>query len=112
MVLVCFIACWLERLCGTLVKSLLSSLQTPKRWEKPAQKANGMPIRHKLHVKIGDTVRLISGHDKGKVSEITEIDYIRQMVLCKDVNIKTKHKKPRAKGESGQIVQVCCQPFR
>ena len=65
-----------------------------------------MPIRHKLHVKIGDTVQLISGHDKGKVSEIAEIDYIRQMVLCKDINLKTKHKKPRAKGESGQIVQV------
>lgn len=26
-------------------------------------------------------------------------------VLCKDVNVKTKHVKPRGEGETGQIIQ-------
>lgn len=57
-----------------------------------------------MHVKVGDTVQVIAGSDKGKVTEITRITRFNSMVLCKDVNIKTKHQKPRAEGETGQII--------
>jgi large subunit ribosomal protein L24 len=59
--------------------------------------------RHKMHVKKGDTVQVISGKDKGKVGEILSTDASKSTVIVKGVNITTKHVKPRQEGESGQI---------
>jgi large subunit ribosomal protein L24 len=83
----------------------IKPIRRQKRWEKPEIKPSGLPVRHKMHVKVGDTVLVIAGSDKGKVSEVTEIDYIRSKIICKDVNIQTKHIKPASKGEQGQIVK-------
>eukprot|EP01018_Ginkgo_biloba_P011329 Gb_13209 [translate_table: standard] len=58
-----------------------------------------------MHVKIGDTVKVISGHDKGKIGEITNVNKHNSTVLVKDVNVKTKHVKGKQEGESGQIIQ-------
>ena len=60
----------------------------------------------KLHVKVGDTVKVIAGSDKGKISEITRVYKHNSKVLVKDVNLKTKHVKGKQEGESGQIIQV------
>ena len=38
-----------------------------KRWERKEVKENSLPVVKKLHVKVGDTVKVISGHDKGKI---------------------------------------------
>jgi large subunit ribosomal protein L24 len=57
-----------------------------------------------VHVHIGDTVQVIAGKDKGKVSEVTRISRHNSMVVLKDVNIKTRHQKPKAEGETGQII--------
>ena len=65
--------------------------------------ANGKPVCHKMHVKKGDTVQVISGRDKGKVSEILKVFPTTSQVLVKEVNFKTKHVKPAAEGESGSI---------
>lgn len=65
-----------------------------------------MPVVKKLHVKIGDTVKVISGHDKGKIGTVTQVYTHNSKVMVKDVNLKTKHVKGKAEGESGQIVQV------
>lgn len=64
------------------------------------------PIRHKMHVKTGDTVQVISGKDKGKVGEIVRAIPERSQVVIKGVNVKTKHVKPREEGESGRIVTL------
>jgi large subunit ribosomal protein L24 len=61
------------------------------------------PQRHKMHVKKGDTVQIISGRDKGKVAEILQTLPKTSQVLVKGVNIRTKHVKPQQEGESGQI---------
>ena len=61
----------------------------------------------KLHVKVGDTVKVIAGSDKGKISEIARVYRHNSKVLVKDVNLKTKHVKGKQEGESGQIIQVC-----
>jgi large subunit ribosomal protein L24 len=58
---------------------------------------------HKLHVKKGDTVQVISGRDKGKVAEVLKTYPGTSKVLVAGVNIKTKHVKPQQEGESGQI---------
>ncbi|WP_431657261.1 50S ribosomal protein L24 [Pantanalinema rosaneae] len=60
--------------------------------------------RHKMHVKKGDTVQVISGKDKGKVGEVLLTLPKLSKVVVKGVNIRTKHVKPQQEGESGQIV--------
>lgn len=69
-------------------------------------KENSLPVVKKLHVKVGDTVKVISGHDKGKIGAVTQVYTHNSKVMVKDVNLKTKHVKGKAEGESGQIVQV------
>ncbi len=69
-----------------------------------ASKKKEKPKFYKMHVKTGDTVQVISGKDKGKVGEIIKALPQESKVLIKGVNIKTKHVKPQAEGESGRIV--------
>lgn len=59
---------------------------------------------HRLHVKKGDTVQVISGKDKGKVGEILQAFPKLSQVTVKGVNIRTKHVKPTGEGESGKII--------
>ncbi|ASC74306.1 50S ribosomal protein L24 [Halomicronema hongdechloris C2206] len=63
-----------------------------------------MPVRHKMHVKKGDTVQIIAGKDKGKVGDVLAAFPKSSQVIVAGVNIRTKHVKPRQEGESGQIV--------
>ena len=48
----------------------------------------------KLHVKIGDNVKIISGFDKNKVGEVTKIYRSTGKILVKGINFKFKHIKP------------------
>ncbi|KAL0875282.1 hypothetical protein Bca101_024987 [Brassica carinata] len=77
-----------------------------KRWERKKCKPNSLPILHKMHVKFGDTVKVISGRDKGKIGEVTKIFTHNSTIVIKDVNLKTKHMKSREEGEPGQIVKI------
>ncbi|CAK9150304.1 unnamed protein product [Ilex paraguariensis] len=77
-----------------------------KRWERIKCKPNSLPILHKMHVKLGDTVKVISGHDKGKIGEITKIFKHNSSVIVKEINLKTKHMKSREEGEPGQIIKI------
>ncbi|XP_059282843.1 large ribosomal subunit protein uL24c [Lycium barbarum] len=77
-----------------------------KRWERKKCKPNSLPVLHKMHVKLGDTVKVISGHDKGKIGEITEIITHNSKIVVKEVNLKTKHVKSRSEDEPGQIVKI------
>lgn len=60
-------------------------------------------VIHRMHVKAGDTVQVISGKEKGKVGEILKAMPETSQVIVKDVNIRTKHIKPTQEGESGRI---------
>ncbi|CAN8248261.1 unnamed protein product [Cochlearia groenlandica] len=77
-----------------------------KRWERKECKPNSLPVLHKMHVKFGDTVKVISGRDKGKIGEVTKIFTHNSTIVIKDVNLKTKHMKSREEGEPGQIVKI------
>lgn len=61
---------------------------------------------NKVHVKRDDTVIVISGDDKGKKGKVLEVSPEEGKVIVKDVNIVTKHAKPRRQGETGGIVKV------
>ncbi|KAK9269443.1 hypothetical protein L1049_001217 [Liquidambar formosana] len=77
-----------------------------KRWERKECKPNSLPVLHKMHVKVGDTVKVISGRDKGKIGEISKIFRHNSTVVVKDINLKTKHVKSREEGEPGQIIKI------
>ncbi|XP_031385922.1 50S ribosomal protein L24, chloroplastic [Punica granatum] len=77
-----------------------------KGWERKECKPNSLPVIHKMHVKIGDTVKVIAGRDKGKIGEITKIFKHNSTVVVQEVNLKTKHVKSREEGEPGQIIKI------
>ncbi|KAK3427108.1 hypothetical protein EUGRSUZ_F03416 [Eucalyptus grandis] len=77
-----------------------------KHWERKKCKPNSLPLLHKMHVKIGDTVKVIAGRDKGKIGEISKIFRHNSTVVVKEINLKTKHVKSREEGEPGQIVKI------
>lgn len=58
-----------------------------------------------LHVKIGDTVKVISGFDKNKTGEITKIYKNTGKILVRGVNFKFKHIKPNTENDVGEIKQ-------
>jgi large subunit ribosomal protein L24 len=63
-------------------------------------------VRHKVHVKKGDTVQVIAGSEKGKIGEVLRVLPEISKVVIKGVNVKTKHVKPQQEGESGQITTL------
>lgn len=68
--------------------------------------ANAKPVvRQNMHVKVGDTVQVITGKDKGKVGTVEQVFPKTSKVIVEGVNVQTKHMKPQNEGESGQIVQ-------
>lgn len=77
-----------------------------KRWERKECKPNSLPVIQKMHVKIGDTVKVISGRDKGKIGEITKIFKHNSTIVVSEINLKTKHMKSREEGEPGQIIKI------
>ncbi|KAG6423805.1 hypothetical protein SASPL_114208 [Salvia splendens] len=77
-----------------------------KRWERKECKPNSLPVLHKMHVKLGDTVKVISGKDKGKVGEVSKIITHNSSIVIKDINLKTKHVKSKGEDEPGQIIKI------
>lgn len=57
------------------------------------------------HIKQGDTVKILSGKDKGKIGEIIKINKTANQVVVKEINIKRKHVKPTREGDVGKISQ-------
>jgi large subunit ribosomal protein L24 len=58
-----------------------------------------------MKIKKGDNVILISGKDKGKEGKVTRALPQEERVIVEGVNITKRHRKPRARGEAGQIVE-------
>ena len=63
-------------------------------------------MKKKIHVKTGDTVMVISGKDKGKTGKVLEVSPKEGKIIVEDINIVTKHVKPRREGEAGGIMKV------
>lgn len=60
----------------------------------------------KLHVKTGDTVKVIAGDERGKTGRIIAVDIDKQRVKIEGLNLVTKHLKPSAKNPQGGIEKV------
>ena len=61
-----------------------------------------------MRIKKGDTVKVLSGNDKGKTGEVLEVIPKTEKVIVKGVNIRKKHIKPRKQGEEGGIIPLEC----
>lgn len=57
----------------------------------------------KLHVRKGDTVKVIAGNSKGKTGVVLEVIPAKDRAVVEGVNVVTKHVKPSATNPEGGI---------
>ena len=57
-----------------------------------------------MKLRVGDTVQVIAGSDKGKTGEIIQILRKEDRVIVEGVNMVTKHIKPSQADPEGGIV--------
>jgi large subunit ribosomal protein L24 len=67
------------------------------------KKLNSVP---KLHIKKGDTVKVLSGKDRAKTGEIVAVYRKDRTAIVKGINMVTKHRKPDADNPNGSIVKL------
>jgi large subunit ribosomal protein L24 len=60
----------------------------------------------KLKVRKGDTVKIITGNDKGKSGKVLELDVENRRVVVEGYNIVKKHQKPTAGKPEGEIKKM------
>lgn len=58
-----------------------------------------------MNIKKGDTVKILSGDDKGKTAKVTKAFPAEGKILVEGVNVVKKHERPRSQGKPGQIVE-------
>lgn len=64
------------------------------------RKKNKQP---KLHIKTGDTVKVIAGEDKGKTGEVLSVNFQKMRAVVQGLNMVKKHLKPSAQNPEGGI---------
>lgn len=65
-----------------------------------------MVKKQKIHIKIGDTVKIISGSNKNKIGEVLKVFYPTGKLIVKGINLRFKHCKPNRENEIGEIKQI------
>ena len=63
-------------------------------------------MQQKLHIKVGDAVKVISGESKGQEGNILSIDKKKMRAKVEGVNLMKKHQKPSAADPQGGIVEM------
>ena len=58
-----------------------------------------------MKVKVGDTVKIIAGKDKGKEGQIIKTFKKDDKVLVQGQNMIKKHQKPNNQNETGGIIE-------
>ena len=56
-------------------------------------------------IKVNDKVIVLTGKDKGKKGQVTQILPSMDKAVVEGVNIMYKHLKPKKRGEKGQRIQ-------
>lgn len=65
-----------------------------------------MKSKTKLHIKTGDTVKVIAGNEKGKSGTVKQVLTTKDRVIIEGLNIVKKHIKPSATNPNGGIENV------
>lgn len=61
--------------------------------------------KQKVHVKVGDQVKIISGFHKNETGEVIKINPKTGKIIVQGINFKFKHVKPTTENEIGEIKQ-------
>ena len=59
-----------------------------------------------MKIKKGDTVKIISGNDKGKTGKVLAVFPKEDRIVVEGVNIKKKHVRPRQQGKKGELIKI------
>jgi large subunit ribosomal protein L24 len=59
----------------------------------------------KLHIKTGDTVKVLSGADNGKTGKVKSVVLEKGRAFVEGINMVSKHTKPSAANPQGGIVK-------
>jgi large subunit ribosomal protein L24 len=59
----------------------------------------------KLHIRKGDTVRILSGSDRGKEGKVLRMMPAKERAIVEGINIVSKHMRPSQKNPDGGIVE-------
>lgn len=59
-----------------------------------------------MHVKKGDTVKIMSGKDGGKTGKVLATFAKTGRVTVEGLNIYVKHQRPKRSGEKGQKIRL------
>jgi len=62
-------------------------------------------MQAKLHIKKGDTVKVIAGNDKGSQGRVLTVYPEKLRALVESVNMVSKHTKPKAGSPQGGILK-------
>ena len=62
-------------------------------------------MQKKLHIKVGDTVKIISGVHRGQEGKVLSIDRKKDRVIVEGANVVKRHAKPDAANPQGGIVE-------
>ncbi len=60
----------------------------------------------KLHIKKGDTVKVLAGDDKGMQGKVLMVDREKLRAKVEGINMVSKHTKPNAKNPQGGIIKM------
>ena len=60
----------------------------------------------KVHVKVDDTVYVLTGKDAGKTGKVLAVHPKTGRVIVEGVAVSTVHNRPRRAGEPGGIIHV------
>ena len=59
-----------------------------------------------MKIKKGDTVKIISGNDRGKTGTVAAVLPQSGRITVPGINVKKKHVRPRRQGDRGEIVLI------
>jgi large subunit ribosomal protein L24 len=62
-------------------------------------------MQAKLHIKKGDTVKVIAGNEKGSQGKVLAVYPEKLRALVEGVNMVSKHTKPNASSPQGGILK-------
>ena len=55
-----------------------------------------------MNIKKGDTVKIISGNDKGKQGKVLAVIPLKNRIVVEGMNMKKKHVRPRKQNQKGE----------
>ncbi len=61
---------------------------------------------NKMNIKKGDTVKVLSGKEKGKTGKVLEVFPSERRLAVEGLNIHVRYSRPKRQGEKGQRLET------